>query len=151
MAALSDETIINKLATEFESIGGLKSYPFAKNPDNLTNAQLPCVIFYPVQIDSEQVAHHNVWKNTIQIRAILFVTPRAQSASLKFIDNAAMPWLFKVRKHFQTESVVSGILALGLTKFLLNRSVYGAGGPTLTYNGQGFVGSIHDFTLVESR
>lgn len=151
MATIKEQTLINQLATEFESIDGITTtFGFAQNPDVLSNAQLPAVVFVPVGFDSSHRIHHNVHHNEIEVAGILFVSPReAQGGRLKFLENEAMPFLFKVRSQFQQAAVITRLLNLGLTQANLLSGRYGAGGPLLTYAGIEYIGIIFRWNFIE--
>jgi hypothetical protein len=154
MAAIKEQTLINQLATEFDSIDGITTtFGFAQNPDTLSPAQLPAVVFVPVGFDSSPRAHHNVHRNEIEIAAVLFVTTReSMGGRLKFIENETMPFLFKVRNHFQLNATITTMLALGnLTQASIFSGRYGVGGTLLTYGSVEFIGCIfrHRFVAVE--
>jgi hypothetical protein len=151
MATIKEQTLINQLATEFDSIDGIETtFGFAQNPDVLSNAQLPAVVFVPVGFDSTPKAHHNVHQNEIEIAAVLFVAPReSQGGRLKFLENDAMPFLFKVRNQFQQSAVITRLLALGLTQSNIISGRYGVGGTLLSYAGVEYIGCIFRWTFVE--
>ena len=150
-ANIKEQDIIDRLATDFAAIDGInKTYGFAQNPDTLTNAQLPAVVFVPTAFSSDLYAHHNFHKNDIEITAIIFVTARQTAGgSLKFIENRAMPFLGKVRTKFQTEAVIKALLAMGLTKAYTFSGTYGSGGQFLTFNGIEYIGVVVKFTFTE--
>lgn len=151
MASVTEQAIISRLATEFESIAGIKTtYGFAQNPDTLTNVALPAIVFVPVQFESSLKGHHNTHMNDIQIAGVLFVSERqAQGGKLSFLENEAMPYLFKVRKQFQQDAVIRRILELGLVQANLLSGQYGAGGPLLTFGGVEYIGNIFRWNFVE--
>lgn len=156
---VTDEMLINKLASIERGISGVKkAYDFAENPDNLTNQVLPAALHYPIGFDSEQAAHFNVWRNALQMRTVLFVAPRQdKGGTLKFLENDAMPFLYKWRKEFQLETNVRDLLSLGLVKAFISRGRYGAGnaasaaGQALIFNGIPYIGCIFDFDFVEKQ
>lgn len=152
----ADADFINKLANHFGAITGIKkAYSFAENPDNLTPAQLPCVMFYPQQFTHEPLAHHNRWKTEQTIRAVLFVTPREMSGGrLKFLENTAIPFGNLVRTKFEQESVLVDLLSVGpsggTTRAWLTRGMYGAGMPELMHNGIPYIGWVFDYTITNA-
>jgi len=150
-ANIKEQDIINRLATDFATIDGIKTtYGFAQIPDTLTNAQLPAVVFFPDAFESDLYAHHNFHKNVIGITAIVFVATRQTSGgSIKFLENRTMPFLGKIRTTFQTESVIKALLALGLVKAYTFSGNYGAGGTLLTFNGVEYIGVIIKFSFTE--
>lgn len=151
MATVKEQVIINTLADEFRNVEGIKNaYNFAENPDTLSNSQLPAVMFYPEQFTAQQKAHHNVHQNEIAVAAILFVAPRLDMGGrLKFLENAAMPYMYKTRSHFQTAPVIQSLLALGMTQATISQGMYGAGGPLLTHNGIQYIGIVFRWTFIE--
>lgn len=151
MATVKEQTIINILADEFRNVSGIKNaYDFAENPDTLSNSQLPAVLFFPAQFITQQKAHHNVYQNEFEVAGILFVATRLDMGGrLKYLENAAMPFMYKVRQHFQTASVITRLLALGLTQATIASGIYGAGGPLLTHNGVEYIGIIFRWTFIE--
>jgi hypothetical protein len=149
---LREENLIDELASQFRQISGIKNaYDFAANPDTLTNAQLPAVLFMPTEFDSGLRAHHNRHRNQVEITAVLFVTPReSMGGSLKFIENAAIPYLSKIRQHFQTKSVIQSLFRVGnLTEVTSFSGTYGAGGLFLTHNGVEYLGCILRWQFIE--
>lgn len=151
MATVKEQTIINTLATEFSSIAGIKTtYGFAQNPDALQHAALPAVVFVPVGFESQLKGHHNIHQNVITISGITFVAERqSQGGTLRYLENEAMPFLYKIRNHFQTASVITTLLGLGLTQATIISGQYGAGGPLLTYNGIEYIGIISRWQFYE--
>jgi hypothetical protein len=152
MALTKEADIINHLATEFAKIDGIKTtFGFAQNPDALKQAQLPAVVFIPESFKSGLRAHHNRHQNELNITGILFVAPReSRGGKLKFIENATIPFMYSVRKHFQTESVMKGMLALGgLTQAGIVSGEYGVGGNYLNYSGIEHIGLIFRWTFIE--
>lgn len=151
MATVKEQVIINTLADEFRNVSGIKNaFDFAENPDTLNNSQLPAVMFFPAQFTSQQKAHHNVHRNEFEIAAILFVATRMDKGGrLKFLENDAMPFMYKTRQHFQSASVITRLLALGLTQATISSGLYGAGGPLLTHNGVEYIGIVFRWTFIE--
>ena len=152
MARVREEDLIDTLASEFRQISGIKNaYNFAENPDTLTDSQLPAVLFVPTSFDSELFAHHGRYKNEILITAVLFVTPRQSSGGkLKFIENAAMPFLSKVREHMQSEASILNRFSVGsLTKVTSFTGAYGAGGNFLIHDGIPYIGVVFQFSFTE--
>lgn len=147
-----EQNLINTLAGEFRQISGIKNaYNFAENPDTLSDSQLPAVLFVPTNFDASLKAHHGRHKNDIVITAVLFVAPRMSSGGkLKFIENAAMPFLGKVREHMQTEASIISRFAVGsLTSVTSFTGAYGAGGTFLTHNGIPYIGIVFVFNFTE--
>jgi hypothetical protein len=153
MATRANEAaIINRMATEFASISGIKNaFPFAENPDTLTNSQLPAVVFFPAQFTSGLAAHHNRHRNEFEFVAVVFVAPRTDlGGRLKYLENKAMPYMGKVREHFQKEATIQALLRTGgMTNVTLFTGTYGVGGNLLTHNGIEYIGCIFRWTLVE--
>lgn len=148
--ALVEATIIEQIAAQERQITGVKnSYGFAENPDILHPAMLPAVIHYFPRFDVEPWAHHNVWRNTMVLRSLLFVAPRESSGGkLKFLDNAAIPFGNLWRERFQTSTVISSLLTnIGATRAFLVSGEYGVGGLELTYNGIEFIGWVFTFSI----
>jgi hypothetical protein len=150
MATIKEQTLINQLAMEFESIDGITTtFGFTKNPDMLSESQLPAVVFVPVESDSLHKIHHNVHQNKIEIAGILFVKPRGNK--LRFLENTAMPFLYKVRNKFQQSTVINRLLDLGLVQAELISGKYTAGGLFLTYNNIPYIGIIFRWAFKEIR
>jgi len=136
-------TAVNLVAAQERSISGVRnSFGYAQNPDNLVSSMLPAVVHYFPRFDIEPWAHHNVWKNTLILRSILFVSPReAAGGKLKFLENAAIPFGNLWRTHFQQDTVISGLLSgMGATKFWLISGEYGVGGTELTFGATEYIG-----------
>ena len=151
MTALAKEQqVITKMAGYFQAIDGIRrAYPFAENPDSLSEAQLPAALFVPTAFVSEPRAHHNFWNNNIEVTVPVFVAPRQPAGGrLKFIENRAIPLLGKIRTQFEAASVIRDILTLGFLRYTFN-GTYGAGGALLTHNGIEYIGCIIRFTFVE--
>ena len=150
-ANITEEQLINRLATDFAAIDGITAtYGFAQNPDTLTAAQLPAVLFVPGGFESDLHAHHNFYKNEIEIVAVLFVVARQSAGGkLRYIENRAIPFLGKIRTKFQTQSVVKALLSIGLTKAFPFSGTYGAGGTFLTHNGIEYIGVVTRFSFTE--
>ena len=151
MASLTEEAIINKLADHVNTIDGIeKAYGFAKNPDNLSSAQLPAMMFYS-NFTSGRRAHHNIWGNLFTVQGILFVVEiTARGMSPKFFDNAAIPFGMKVRQKFQSSTVIQNMLSLGVstTKTFLINGLYGTH-PLLNYNGTEYIGWVFTWEFFE--
>lgn len=151
--AFDEVTMIDAIAAQEAAISGVKSsFGFAKNPDSITIGMLPCVLHYPPLFTSEPRAMHNVWKNVITVNSILFVTTRqGAGGKLRSIENAAMPFGYLWRARFQTDSVVSGLLAtVGAVKCFLEEGRYGVGGADLTFGDTEFIGWTFKFTAVNA-
>lgn len=150
MAVLDETAIINKLATHAGAITGVtNAYSFAANPDNLTSAMLPAIMFYPPQFSYGLRAHHNRWQTEITIVGALFVAEReSRGGKLKFLENEAMPFGKLFRVKFGTESVISDLLSLGATTAFLTKGVYGAGLPALTVNGKPYIGWVFEWNFI---
>ena len=149
---IREENLINQLASEFRQISGIKNaYSFAENPDTLSDAQLPAVLFVPTIFDSALFAHHGINKNEIEITAALLVIPReSMGGRLKFIENAAIPFLPAIRSHFQQESVIKNLFSVGnLTSVTSFTGSYGVGGLFLTHNGVAYVGCVLKWNFKE--
>lgn len=151
MASVKEQSIIDQLATEFASVAGIKTtYGFAQNPDTLTNVALPAIVFVPINFDSSTKGHHNIHQNEINIAGVLFVSPRqSQGGTLRYLENDAMPFLFKGRQRFQDSAVIRRLLELGLTQAAIVSGQYGAGGPLLTFDSVEYIGIIFRWTFVE--
>jgi hypothetical protein len=151
--ARADETrIINRLATEFAAVDGIRNaYGFADNPDSLNRTQLPAVVFIPARFVSGPKAHPKLFKNEFEIVAVVLVAEReSMGGRLKYLENAALPFLGKVRKHFQNSAVVDRLFRTGnFTNVMQFEGTYGAGGNLLTYNGIEYIGCIFTWNLVE--
>ncbi len=148
----TESDLINNIAAVENTIPGVKqSYGFAQNPDNITGLY-PCVIHYIPNFKSQPRALHNVWANTINLTSILFVTPRQlQGGRLKFVENAAIPFGGLWRTKFQTDSVISSLLAsTGSVKCWITDANYGNGGALLQYGGQDFCGWIFRFQCINA-
>ena len=145
-----EQAVIDKLAGYFQEIDGIKrAYPFAQNPDTLSDAQLAAALFVPTAFSSEPKAHFNFWNNDIEVTVPIFVAPRQSAGGrLKFIENRAIPLLGKIRTKFETAAVVRDLLSLGFTRYTFT-GTYGAGGTLLTHNGVEYIGCIIRFVFVE--
>lgn len=130
---VTEEQIINKLAETCLTIEGItNAYGFAQIPDSLANSALPAIIFYPSAGFQERKGHHNRWTNTIEITGLLFVTERmSKGGSIKYIDNATLPFAQRFRQKFQTASVYNDFINLGLQVADFTRYQYGSGGQLL--------------------
>jgi len=151
--AFNEVDMINAIAAQEAAIIGVKaSYGFAQNPDSITIGMLPCVLHYPPLFTSEPRAFHNVWKNVITVTSILFVTTRqGAGGKLRFIENAAMPFGQLWRARFQTDSVVSGLLAsVSAVTCFLKEGRYGVGGQDLNFGGEDFVGWTFSFQAINA-
>ncbi len=151
MASLTEEAIINKLADHVNAIVGIeKAYGFAQNPDNLSSAQLPAMMFFS-NFTSGQRAHHNMWGNSFTVQGILFVVERgARGATLNFLENAAIPFGMKVRQKFQDSTVIQNMLSLGVatTKTFLVSGNYGTH-PLLNHGGIEYIGWVFTWEFFE--
>ena len=144
MASLvTEEQIINKLAVHCRTIDGVKNaYGFAQNPDQLPTGIIPAIIFYPAEGEQERKAHYNRWTNTYNISGFLFVVQRmGLGGTLKYIENAALPFPQRFRAKFQTASVYEDFLSLGLQVADFTRYQYGAD-QRLLYQDIQYVGYI---------
>src|SRR3972149_8200602 len=133
----SEATAVTLVSAQERSIAGVRnSFDFAENPDSLISSMLPAVVHYFPRFDVEPWAHYNVWKNRLTLRSILFVAPRESAGGkLKFLENAALPFGYLWRNHFQQASVISTLLAgMGATKFWLVSGEYGVGGGGVTFH-----------------
>lgn len=151
MASVKEQSIINQLASQCESIDGIRtSYGFAQNPDVLTRAALPAIVFVPISFESQAKGHHNVHQNVLNISGILFVSERqAQGGTLRYLENDALPFMYKFRSHFQQDAVIRSLLGLGLTQATIVAGNYGAGGPLLTWGEVPYIGVVFRWTFVE--
>ena len=146
-----ERTIINTIAQYERGIDGVKeSYSFAQNPDRIN--VLPCVLHYSPSFESDPRAHHNVWRNEIVVRSLLYVLPRQSAGGkLSFLENAAIPFGYKWRAQFQTDSVVSAILsAAGAVRGFLKSGTYGAGGEELTHGDIEMVGWVFSWQFINA-
>ena len=151
--AFSESNAIGLVSAQEASIAGVKnSFGFAQNPDSLSSAMLPAVIHYFPRFDSERWADHNLWKNVLTLRSVLFVAPRESSGGkLKYLENAAMPFGYLWRQKFQTETVIRSLLQdMDATKFWLVSGEYGVGGLDLTYGSTEYIGWIFDFVVTSA-
>lgn len=151
---LTESQIIDKIAEIEGGIAGIKnSYSAYANPDILSTAQLPCVLHYPPSFTSEPGGHYNRWTNTISIVSILLVLPRQdKGGKLKYLENAAMPFLSLWRTKFQDASIIKQLLALGSStaKGFLVSGEYGAGGNLLTHNSIEYIGCVFRYEFKEN-
>ena len=155
MAIVDEVAVFNKIALYENTITGVdNSFGFASNPDAVNRASLPVVIHYSPGFRSEPGAHHNVWKNTLNVQSALLVVPRQlKSGQLSLLEAQTVPYGLLWRKKFQTASVVNDMLSLGLTHFSLDEGRYGvgnsAGNSVLTWGGVDYFGWVFTFTLIE--
>ncbi len=151
--AATEEALINVIAKWERSIDGVKdSFDAFKNPNNVTTAIAPCVLHFPPSFSSVPTAHHNRWKNTMGIKSVLLVAPRAsKGANLSYLENMAMPFLQRWRLKFQTASVITDVLSVSpnITEGFLVAGSYGVGGQLLTINNVPWIGCLFDFTFTE--
>ena len=151
--AISEEALINRIAKWERSIVDVRnSYDAYQNPNNITNQVAPAVLHFPPGFTSGLHAHHNRWNNTIKINSVLLVAPRAsKGANLSYLENAAMPFLEKWRRKFQTEEVVLDMLAVApnTSRGFLTSGYYGVGGNLLTINATAWIGCVFEFTFTE--
>lgn len=152
-STVTDEAIINQLATEASPITGINNaYGFSENPDNFANEMLPALLFWPNRFTAEEKAHHNIWTNEYQINGILLVSPRMSGGgTLKFLENRALVFPQLFRQRFQNAAVVTNLLNLGLQRAGLREMRYGAGGQLLTYAGIEYIGFVCEWTFKETR
>lgn len=150
MANVTEEEIINKLAEHEKAISGIKeSYGYAQNPDNISG-KTPCVLHYIPEFNTDLYAHHNVHMNEWQVGSVLFANAReSMGGRLGYLENSVIPFMYKWRVKFQTDSVIRDILSLGLTRAYTMRSQYGVGGTLLTHNNIEYIGIIFTFTFTE--
>lgn len=144
MASLvTEEQIINKLATHSGAIDGVKNaYGFAAIPNGLIRDQLPAIVFWPSGGSMARKAHYNRWTNEVEISGVLFVEPRMSKAgTLKYLENTVMPYAQKFRQKFQTASVYSDLLSLGCQVADLESYQYGSGG-LLLFNDIEYIGFV---------
>lgn len=151
MATVDESAIINKMADIENAISGVeKSYGFAKNPSSLTDSQLPAVLHYQSEFQSDLFAHHNVHRNAFTMQSILFVVARqSRGGVLEFLENETIPYLKKWRAAYQTEANISALLSLGLHRAYTFTGQYGAGGTLLTHNDIEYVGAVFTFNFAE--
>jgi hypothetical protein len=144
---ITEEMIINKLATHVGAISGIQNaYTFGNNPDSLPNSSIPAQVFYPMQSDYTEGGHHNIWSNTVRIRGSLFVVSRtAKGGKMSFLENDALVFPQLFRQKFQTSTVINDFLGLGMQRFLMESIKYGAGGLFLTYMGKEYIGFVIDW------
>lgn len=151
---LSEQKIVDTLAGHAESITGVRrAYGFAKNPDNLNPAELPAILFHPPVFRCQPKGHNNFWQNEIMCRGVLFVAERqSRGGTLKYLENAAMPFGGLFRAKFQTQSVIQNLLGMGTgaTVAWLEEGTYGAGGQYLTLNGIPYIGWVFTWRFVEN-
>ena|SRR3990167_7299698 len=152
--AISEETIINKIAGYERSIDGIRnSYNYADNPDNLSTAMLPAVVHIPSQFEAETRAHHNIWTNEVTILSVLLVAEmKSKGGTLRFLENSALRYGKLWRAKFQTESVINDIFSStgATTKVYLTKGTYGAGDIFRTYNGIPYIGWVFTFQFKEN-
>lgn len=145
MSSFRDENIINQIATYERSIAGVRnSYGYSQNPDNLLPAMLPAVMHYVPSFTSQPRAHHNLWRNAINVSSIIFVAPRqGQGGRLKYLENEAIPFMDKWRTKFQEHDVIANLLSTtGSVKAWITGGTYGAGGLLLSAGGVDFIGAV---------
>ena len=148
----AEQNLIDKLATEASAIDGITStYGFAQNPDTLSDAKLPALLFVPTNFSTTLGAHHNVRKNEINITGVLFVATRQTAGGkLKYLENRAMPFLGKFRERFADNQVTKNLFNVGnLVKVYDFTGAYGAGGPLLTHGGIEFIGIVFNYKFTE--
>ena len=140
-----EEQFITKLQTHYATIEGINTaYGYANNPDTITNAVLPAVVFFPQNFAAERKTHRGLFLNTILIKAIVLVVPRTSAgAKLRYVENLVIPFLGRVRRKFQTVSVVDDLLSTAATSAWITRGQYSAGG-ILSWNSVDFVGCWFD-------
>ncbi len=150
MANVTEEELINKVAEHERAITGIKeSYGYAQNPDSLSG-KTPCVLHYIPEFNTDLYAHHNVHRNDWQIGSILFVHARESMAGrLAYLENSTIPFMYKWRVKFQTDTVIRDFLGLGLNRAYTLRGQYGVGGTLLTHNDIEYIGLIFTFTFTE--
>lgn len=152
MATVTEEQMINKLATHAAAVTGITTaFSFSENPDSLASEQLPAVVFYPEVSTSERRGFHNIWTNTFTINGILFVAPRmSKGATLRFLENRALVFPQRFRQKFQSESVMNDLLSLGTEIADLVSIRYGAGGQLLTYSATEYIGFVLEWMFKET-
>lgn len=153
MARVTEAEVINKLAEYYREIDGMNNaFDFAENPDNITSGILPATLFFPRETTMAPEAHHNVWRNQFDVVAITIVAPRQSAGGkLKYLENRTISLMPSIRQKFQTESVINGILGIGLVKGFISSMVYGSGGQLLSPNGIEHIGIITTFDIVEKN
>ena len=139
----AEERIIDKLATHTRTITGIvNAYGFAQNPDSLGSGVIPAVVFYPSEGSQDTKAHFNRWENVINITGLLFVAQRmSQGGTLKYLENAVLPFPGRFRAKFQEETVIRDLLSLGMQRAVFRSWRYGAGG-LLNYQGIDYIGLV---------
>lgn len=150
---VTEEQIIDKLAIHMATVSGIvTTYGFAQNPDQLHTGQLPASLFYPVSGEQSPLAHHNRWRNIINIRGMVYVTQRASAGNtLRVLENRALVFPQRLRSKFQEESVINDLLSLGLYEAYFTMWRYGAGGEFLTYANTEYIGFVLDWVFKEGR
>lgn len=144
------EQIVNKIAEYERSIGGVKdSFDFARNPDVIHSAMLPCVLHYVPGYETDPTAHHNVWQMEWTVRSILLVKETtSQGGTLKFLENSALPYGNKWAEKFTDENVITDLFGAGgggTVRAFLASAQYGAGGPLLTHSEMPYIGWVITF------
>lgn len=151
--AVTEEALINRIAKWERSIDGVtNSYDAFQNPTNVVTGIAPCVLHFPPSFSTEPKAHFNRWENTLNIKSVLLVAPRAsKGANLSYLENMAMPFLQRWRLKFQTAEVINDMLSVApnLTRAFLVNGNYGVGGQLLTINGIPWIGCLFDFSFTE--
>ena len=154
---VSESDLINVVAKWERSIEGIEnSYGAFQNPTNITTGLAPLVLHYPPSFETGEEAsphaHFNRWRNNIIIRSTLLVRPRTNmGANLSFLENEAMPFLYKWRSKFQDSSVINDMLRTSpnLTRAFLTGGTYGVGGNLLTIGSTEWIGCVFNFTFTE--
>jgi hypothetical protein len=139
----AEQRIIDKLATHCRTIDGIRNaYGFAQNPDSIGTGVIPAVVFYPSEGTQDTKAHPNRWENVINITGLLFVAQRmSQGGTLKYLENAVLPFPGKFREKFQERAVMEDLLSLGAQRAVFGSWNYGAGG-LLNWQGIDYTGLV---------
>lgn len=150
MATLSEQAMVNRIAAQAEGIEGVaKAYKFAEIPDTITD--LPALLLYPGQFESETSARFNRWRNEFTVIGSLFVASRqSRGGTIKFLENAAMPYGYLFRQKFQNEATINALMAgNNITRGFLVSGEYRVGGEELTFNGIEYIGWVFRWNFLE--
>ena len=147
-----EQDIIEQVALIERSIPGIKqSYGYSQNPDNIVGL-MPCVLHYIPSVKITPRALHNIWANQVNLTSIVTVTSRqVQGGRLKYLENAAIPYMQAWRTAFQDNTNLTNLLAAtGSVKCFLTNLSYGAGGQLLTVGGIETIGVIASFVFLNA-
>lgn len=147
--ANEEERVINQLALLSRGISGLvTAYDFAAIPDSINSVALPAAVFWPEILTPEKAGHTGIYRNKLIVRGSYLVVARmAKGGTIKYLDNAAIPFMSELRRVFQNSDNIRSLLALGVQKAELSSATYGAGGRYLTHAGIEYVGVAAAFTI----